>query len=69
MTGRKYEPPLYLDMDFGEALERFSQVDKKEADELAAQAKKKKPPEPKAPAAKTRQKATPSSRTKVKPDG
>lgn len=44
MTKRptKYEPPLALDMDFGEALERFGLTDKKEADELADRAKKKK---------------------------
>ncbi|MER9063943.1 hypothetical protein [Mesorhizobium sp. M0698] len=35
MTDKKQEPPLYLDMGFAEALERFAQTDKKEADELA----------------------------------
>lgn len=39
---RKYEPPLALDVDFGEALSRFGQTDKKEADELADRAKSKK---------------------------
>ncbi len=39
---KKYEPPLALDMDFGEALARFGQTDKREADELADRAKSKK---------------------------
>ncbi|RVD56023.1 hypothetical protein EN828_23090 [Mesorhizobium sp. M2D.F.Ca.ET.185.01.1.1] len=52
MTGKKYEPPLHLDIDFAEALERFGATDKKEVDELIAQAKKKKPPKDKPPAAK-----------------
>ena len=50
MTKRptKYEPPLALDMDFGEALSRFGQTEKNEADELADKARtKKKPPKPK----------------------
>lgn len=44
MTKRptKYEPPLALDMDFGEALDRFGLTDKNEAVELATRAKKKK---------------------------
>jgi hypothetical protein len=36
---RKTEPPLYLDMEFGEALERFVRTDPKEVAELARQAK------------------------------
>ena len=53
MTKRptKYEPPLALDMDFDEALSRFGQTEKSEADELADRAKRKKatkkPPSPK----------------------
>lgn len=27
MTGRTYEKPLHLDMDFGEALERFGRTE------------------------------------------
>lgn len=27
MTGKKHEKPLHLDMDFGEALDRFTGVD------------------------------------------
>lgn len=41
-----YEPPLHLDMDFGEALQRFAKTDKKEADEIHKRSKKKKPPAP-----------------------
>ncbi|MDX8468954.1 hypothetical protein RFM26_24910 [Mesorhizobium sp. VK23B] len=40
MTGKKYEPPLHLDIDFAEALERFGVTDKQEADELIERAKK-----------------------------
>lgn len=39
---KNYEPPLGLDMDFAEALQRFGQTDKAEADKLAEKAKKKK---------------------------
>lgn len=47
-----YEPPLHLDMDFGEALERFARTEKSEADELAKNSKKKKLPRDKPMAAK-----------------
>lgn len=40
----KHEPPLHLDMDFGEALKRFGKTDKKESDKLVERGKKKKPP-------------------------
>jgi hypothetical protein len=63
MIGKKYEPPLYLDMDFEEALERFGTADPKEVKELMDRAKEKKPPE-KSPTAKPRQTATPSGRSK-----
>ncbi len=42
MTGKKYEPPLRLDMDFGEALERFGKTDKNEVDKLLMRSKRKK---------------------------
>lgn len=65
MTGRKYEPPLYLDMDFEEALERFGTVDSKEVKVSIGRAKVKKPPGPdKAPTTRPRQTATPSGRSK-----
>lgn len=45
MTGdRKTEPPLNLDMDFGEALERFARVRPKEVAESVERSKTKKPP-------------------------
>lgn len=44
---KNYESPLHIDMDFGEALERFAETDKKESDELIERGKKKKPPESK----------------------
>lgn len=40
--GKKYEPPLHIDMDFGEALERFGATDPKELDELLKRDKNKK---------------------------
>lgn len=49
---RKREAPLHLDMDFGEALERFARTDPKEARDLMDRGKKQKPPEDKPPAAK-----------------
>ena len=46
MTGeRKTEPPLKLDMDFGEALERFARVKPKEIADSIERSKTKKPPE------------------------
>ena len=42
--GRKMEPPLKLDMSFGEALSRFAAVKPKEVDDSIAKAKAKKPP-------------------------
>jgi hypothetical protein len=64
MTGKKYEPPLYLDAGFEEALTRFAQTDKSELEASMARAKSKRPPGQKAPTAKPRQTATPSSRSK-----
>jgi hypothetical protein len=70
MTGKKYEPPLYLDIDFAKALERVGTTDKKEVYELIGRAKKKRPPGPDTPTAKPHQTATPSGRSKRrKPDG
>jgi len=42
MTDRKREKPLFIGMDFDEALRRFAQTDKKESDELAKREKSKK---------------------------
>lgn len=46
MTGKggKQEPPLHLDLDFREALERFARVKPEEVAESIERAKKKKPP-------------------------
>jgi hypothetical protein len=62
--GKKYEPPLFLDMNFEEVLERFGTTDPKEVKELMDRAKGKKPPGSKAPTTKPRQTATPSGRSK-----
>ena len=39
MTGKKLEKPLYLNMDFGEALKRFAQTDLKEVQESVKRSK------------------------------
>ena len=66
---RKLEPPLKLDLDFGQALERFLQTDPKEVDESIERSKSKKPPGAETPTARPRQTATPSGRSKGrKPD-
>ena len=39
MTGKKYEPPLYIDMDFDEALERYVGTDPKEVEKLGVRKK------------------------------
>ncbi len=41
---RKTEPPLFLDMDFEEALSRFARVKPEEVQESVDRAKQKKPP-------------------------
>jgi hypothetical protein len=43
--GKKLEPPLRLDMDFGEALEQFLATKPGEVDEGVERAKMKKPPQ------------------------
>lgn len=45
MTAGKREPPLSLDMDFFEALERLARIDPIEVEESIERAKQKKPPE------------------------
>ncbi|MCJ2137416.1 hypothetical protein MKK69_25805 [Methylobacterium sp. J-026] len=45
---RKTEPPFGLDMDFGEALERFIGTRPNEVEESVERAKQKKPPDVKA---------------------
>jgi hypothetical protein len=42
--GKKLEPPLHLDMDFGEALERFARTKPAEVAESIERSKQKKPP-------------------------
>ncbi len=70
MTGeRKIEPRFNLDMDFGEALERFARAKPKEVSESVEKSKAKRPPEsePRRPARTTRE-VSPSGR-KRKPSG
>ena len=47
--GAKLDPPLRLDMDFAEALNRFVATDPKEVDESIERAKVKRPPQDGAP--------------------
>ena len=60
----KVEPPLKLDMDFGEALLRFAGTNPQEVAESIERSNTKKPPGSTTPTARTRRKATPSGRTK-----
>lgn len=63
MTGdkKKQEPPLALDLDFLEALERFTRTDPKEVAESVERSKQKKPPGSEVPGGSVRVKK------KVKP--
>ncbi len=54
--GKKLEPPLKLDMSFGEALERFLATKPKELDENIERSKMKKPPQADSPRRKERAK-------------
>lgn len=54
--GRKQEPPLHIDMDFGEALARFAKTDPKEVADLVEKSRQKKPPETKPPGRPSRTK-------------
>lgn len=42
MIGKKYEKPLFIDMDFEEALRRFGTTNKKEVDVLLRREKQRK---------------------------
>lgn len=59
--GRKREKPLYLDMDFSEALERFAQADPREVRESIERAKEEKPPGEQAAQGLTRKRRARSS--------
>jgi hypothetical protein len=47
--GDKQEPPLHLDLNFGEALERFARTKPSEVAESIERSKQKKPPGSSAP--------------------
>jgi hypothetical protein len=49
MTDKKLERPLFLDLDFGEALERFAKTKPEEVKPPAARKRKRGPPQPGAP--------------------
>lgn len=55
MTGKggKQEPPLHIDLDFGEALERFARTRPPEVAESIERSKAAKPPGDKPPDGKT----------------
>jgi hypothetical protein len=44
--GGKQEPPLHLDLDFGEALRRLAQTDPKEVEDSIKRSKQKRPGRP-----------------------
>ena len=39
MIGKKHEPPLYIDMDFDEALERYVGTDPKQVEKIETKKK------------------------------
>ena len=47
MSAEKHEPPLALDMDFNEAMQRFAQTDVKELKEVDKRVAAKEKPLPK----------------------
>lgn len=51
--GGKQEPPLHIDLDFGEALERFARTKPSEVAESIERSKQTKPPGDKPPDGKT----------------
>lgn len=61
--GKKLEPPLKLDMDFGEALRRFVATSPKEVEELIEQSKQRKPLRDDAPQRSERGRPTRKDRT------
>lgn len=48
-AGKKLEPPLKLDMSFGEAMSRFVATNPKQIDESIKRSKTKKPPQDDSP--------------------
>ncbi len=72
MTGgrKKQEPRLVLDMDFGEALERFARTKPSEVAESIARPKRKKPPgDARPPGGLEKPMVKPSNDRKRKPSG
>lgn len=67
--GHKQEPPLHLDMDFGEALERFTKTRPEEVTEGIKRSKKKKPPGATSPRRPARGKRGPPSPARNRKDG
>ena len=49
MTDKKLERPLFLDLDFGEALERFAKAKPEEVEPQPGRKKKSARPKPDAP--------------------
>ena len=69
---RKLEPPLKLDMDFGEAMERFARADPKEVAESVERSKQKRPPQdepPRRPARRQRDRPSSSRKRKLEDGG
>lgn len=68
--GRKIEPPLKLDLSFGEALSRFAATKPEQVDESIKRAKAKKPPQEASlrRPARSKRELPPGSR-KCKPSG
>ncbi|MFY9294270.1 MAG: hypothetical protein WAP03_26840 [Methylorubrum rhodinum] len=69
---RKTEPPFGLDMDFGEALERFIATRPQEVVDSVERAKQKRPPEddaPRRPARRQRDESSSGRNRKPNEDG
>jgi hypothetical protein len=65
--GSKQEPPLHLDMDFGEALERFARTRPSEVAESVERSKQKAPENDETPRREkrsTERETSPSGRTR-----
>ena len=64
--GKKLEPPLHLDMDFGEALARFARTKPAEVAESIERSKQKRPPGAMVPGSKAPEGQSSPKRQKAK---
>jgi hypothetical protein len=67
MTGKRLEPPFGLDIDFGEALERFTRTKPGEVAASVERSKQKKPPGAEPPGGLETPRSEPGADRKRKP--